>query len=134
NGNTMTIDEVFFDGTRLTIGYSILSEKPLEESYLAGMNVTIDKKTISWAGMDGWETEITPTYRTIISHIDPIDIDVPEKFKLGLIFDGKGGERWKFSIPVKTQSEAKIITINQTQQAGSIGLNISNLEISPVGV
>lgn len=133
NGHTVTIDEVFFDGTRLTLGYSLTSEKPLEEFYLEGMNVTIDGKNFSWGG-NGGETEVTPTYRTGIYHIEPSDIDVPETFKLGLLFEGKGGEQWKFSIPVKTQSEAQIVTINQTQQAGNIGLNISNLEINPVGL
>lgn len=132
-GNTVTIDEVFYDGTRLTVGYSLTSEKPLGEFYLEEMNVTIDGKNFSWIG-NGGDTEMTPTYRTGIYHIEPSDIDVPDQFKLGLSFEGKSGEKWMFSVPVKTQSDAKIVTINQTQQAGSVGLNISNLEISPVGL
>lgn len=133
-GNTITIDEVFFDGTRLTVGYSLTSEEPLEEFYVdPGMKVTIDGKNFSFGGSSG-ETEITPTYRTGIYNIEPSDIEVPEEFKLGLFFEGKGGERWKFSIPVKTQTGAELVTINETQQAGNIGLDISNLEVSPVGL
>ncbi|MDW0111973.1 DUF4179 domain-containing protein [Sporosarcina saromensis] len=133
-GNTITIDEVFFDGTRLTVGYSLTSEKPLGEFYLNnGMNVTIDGKKFSFGG-NSEETEITPTFRRGIYNIEPSDIVVPEEFKLGLSFEGEGGERWKFFIPVNKQSGAKFVTIDETQQVGGVGLNISALEISPVGL
>ncbi|MCG3087446.1 DUF4179 domain-containing protein [Sporosarcina cyprini] len=133
-GNTITIDEVFFDGTRLTVGYSLTSEEPLGEFYLdQGIDFTIDGKKFSFGG-NGGETEITPTYRRGIYNIEPSGIDVPEEFKLGLSFEGKGGERWKFFIPVKTQTGAEFVTIDETQQAGGVGLNISTLEISPVGL
>lgn len=133
-GNTITIDEVFYDGTRLTVSYSLVSEEPLGEFYLdPGVNITIDGKSFSYGGSSG-ETEITPTYRTGIYNIEPADTNVPGKFKLGLFFEGKGGERWKFFIPVKTQSRAELVTINQTQQVGSVVLNIPNLEMSPVGL
>ena len=133
-GNTITIDEVFYDGTRLTIGYSLASEEPLGEFYLGSrMDFTIDGKRVSFGGSSG-ETEITPTYRTGLYNIEPASTDIPEKFTLGLFFEGEGGERWKFSVPVKTQSSAELVTVNHTQQAGGIGLNIPNLEISPVGL
>ena len=107
-GNTITIDEVFYDGTRLTIGYSLASEEPLGEFYLgSGMDFTIDGKRVSFGGSSG-ETEITPTYRTGLYNIEPASTDIPEKFTLGLFFEGEGGERWKFSVPVKTQSSADL--------------------------
>lgn len=135
-GKTITIDEVFYDGTRLTVGYSLVSEEPLGEFYVDhgnGVRFTIDGKNFSYGGTSG-ETEITPTYRTGIYNIEPSDINIPQTFKLGLYFEGKGGEQWEFSIPVKTQSSAEFVAINQTQQAGDVVLNISNLEISPVGL
>lgn len=133
-GITMTIDEVFYDGTRITVGYSLLSEEPLDKFYVdQKTKFTINGKVFSFGGSSG-ETEITPTYRTGIYNIEPSDIDVPEKFKLGLVFEGKGGERWKFSIPVKTHSEAQFVTINETQHVEGVKLTISNLEMSPVGL
>ena len=133
-GNTITIDEVFYDGTRLTVSYSLLSVEPLGEYYLdPAINATINGKNFSFGG-NGGQTEITPTYQTGIYNIEPSGIDVPEKFKLGLFFEGEGGERWKFSIPVKTQTGAEFVPVNHTQQVEGIGLSIPNLEISPVGV
>ena len=134
NGNTITIDEVFYDGTRLTVGYSLESEEPLGEYYLgSGLDFTIDGKSISYGGSSG-ETEITPTYRTAIDNVDVASGELPKKFELGLFFEGKGGERWKFSVPVQEQSGAEFVTINHTQRAGSIDLTVSNLEISPLGL
>ena len=133
-GNTLTIDEVFFDGTRLTVSYSLESEEPLGEYYLgSGMDFTIDGKSISHGGSSG-ETEITPTYRTAIDNVDVGSGELPKQFKLGLVFEGKGGERWKFSMPVHEQSSAELVTINHMQRAGSIDLTVSNLEISPLGL
>ena len=34
NGITITIDEVFYDGTRVTVGYSQQSEEPLDHYYV----------------------------------------------------------------------------------------------------
>ena len=133
-GNTITIDEVFFDGTRLTVSYSLESEEPLGQYYLgSGADITIDRKSISYGGNSG-ETEITPTYRTGIDNIEVASGELPKKFELGLIFEGKGGERWKFSVPVQEQSSAEFVTINHRQEAANIDLTISNLEISPLGL
>lgn len=132
-GNTLTIDEVFYDGTRISVGYSLVSEQPLEKSYIDhATDFKINGKRFSLGGSSG-ETEITSTYRTGIFHIEPSDVDVPKTFKLGLAFEGKGGEKWKFSIPVHTQT-GELIPIHETQQVDDIVLNISNLELSPVGL
>ena len=133
-GNTITIDEVFYDGTRLTIGYSLESKKPLGELYLgSGPDFTVDGKSISHGGSSG-ETEITPTYRTGIANMEAVDTNFSGQFELGLFFEGQGGERWEFSVPVEEKSSAELVTINHTQQAGNIDLAVSDLEISPLGL
>lgn len=133
-GNTtITIDEVFYGDTRFTIGFSLASDEPVDESYLtSGPEFTIDGEFISNAGSYG-ETEITPTYRTGILEIDAFE-EIPESFTLGLIFEGQDGKNWDFSFPITRQADAESIVVDHHEESEGIDLTIPDLKISPAGV
>lgn len=135
-GDTVTIDEVFYDGTRFTVSYSLESQEPLAEHYFftnsGSIDFTIDGKTIDHGGSLG-ETAVTPTYRTGIYEIGAID-DLPKEFNFGLTFTGEDNKKWKFKFPVKAQTDLELVEINHTQTAGSVELSIPDVKIGPGGL
>ncbi|NEU32341.1 DUF4179 domain-containing protein [bacterium LRH843] len=132
-GTAITIDEVFYDETRFSIGFSIESEESLEEYYLSsGPDFTINGETVSWGGSYK-ETEVTPTYRTGLVHVDPLK-KLPENFLLDLTFHGKDGKQWDFSLPIQTQTDVKFVAIDHEQKAGGIDLHVTDVKISPAGL
>jgi len=132
-GTSITLDEVFYDGTRFTIGFSITSEKVIEESYLSsGPEIKINGQAFSNASTYS-ETKISPTHRTGIINIGSLD-DLPEAFTLGVNFTGVDGKQWDFSTPVSMKTEVEYVTINHSQTVKDINLTVSNLEISAAGL
>ncbi|WP_438313393.1 DUF4179 domain-containing protein [Sporosarcina sp. FA9] len=133
-GDTITIDEIFYDGARFTVSYSLETKEPLGENYFehSGPDFTVDGKTVSYSGGLS-ETDVTPTYRTGVFSIDAIT-ELPEEFIFGLHFKSLDNKRWKFKIPVKAQSGVEVVTINHTQKAEGIDLSVSDLKISPAGL
>lgn len=133
-GETVTIDEVFYDGTRFTVSYSFESKEPLGEYYFDPSNIsfTINGKSFDYGGSLG-ETEVTSTYRTGIVELGGIE-DLPEEFNFGIIFKGESNKKWNFKIPVKAQTGVDVVEVNHTQTVGDIELSIPNLKMSPGGL
>lgn len=130
---SITLDEIFYDETRLAIGFSMTSDKPIEEFYLsAGLNITINGKAISYGGSYE-ETEISPTARTGIINIDSLD-DLPETFSLGVTFTGEDGKQWDFSTPISKKSTVQFVAINHTQEVEDVELTVSDVKVSPAGL
>lgn len=130
---SITLEEVYYDETRLAIGFSITSDKPIEEHYLsAGPNITINGKAISY-GSTYKETEITPTARTGIININSFD-DLPETFSLGVTFTGNDGKQWDFSTPISQKSTVQSVAINNTQEVEDVELTVSDVKVSPAGL
>ncbi|ASA24715.1 DUF4179 domain-containing protein [Paenibacillus donghaensis] len=130
---SLTIDEVFYDGTRFTIGYSLQSEKPLTSlNGFSRMDVTVNGKALGFAGGDK-RTELSPSYVAGIFDLDAFD-GLPERFMLGLSFQGEGGKQWDFSLPVSLSGDVTRLAIDHKQEASGIELNISNLKIGPAGI
>ncbi|MFS0577389.1 DUF4179 domain-containing protein [Sporosarcina sp. 179-K 3D1 HS] len=134
-GDTLTINEVFYDETRLTVSYSLETKEPLGELYFTRgfPDVSINGKSPSSYGGSLQETDVTPNYRTGLFSIDA-STDLPDEFTLGLRFEGTDGQRWKFKIPVKAQTNVDVVTLDETQQAGDISLAVTELKISPAGL
>ena len=42
NGKSLTIDELFYDGTRFTFSYSLVSDVPITDNYVIPTGTTID--------------------------------------------------------------------------------------------
>lgn len=130
-GTSLTIDEIFYDGTRFSIGYSLKSEKPMGELHLRP-ELSINGETIGFTGSSK-EDQKSSTYRTgILEFNSPLHL--PEQFTLGLSFDTEDGKRWNFSLPVSTLNQVKSVPINHKQQAGGIDLAVSDLKIGPAGM
>lgn len=100
NGIAVTVDEVLYDDTNITVGIKIESEKELSNEYFgAGMDLKMNGKFLSGSGSYG-EENLSPTIRTGITTFNVTD-DMPNSFELGLILEGKEGEKWEFSTPIK---------------------------------
>lgn len=128
---TLTVDEVFYDGTRFTISYSLESERAHGESYLSsGPDLTINGEPINFsAGYE--ETPVTANFRTGILDI-AVSEDLPEDdFELGLTFHGEDDKRWNFTIPITVHADVTRVAIDHQQQAGGIDLTVSDLKMGP---
>ncbi|BAQ09021.1 hypothetic; protein [Bacillus sp. OxB-1] len=134
-GDTLTINEVFYDETRLTVSYSLETKEPMDESYFTNgfPDIYVNGRSPSSYGGSLEEKDITPTYRTGLFSIDAMT-DLPDEFTLGLKFESEEGQRWKFKIPVKAQSNVDVLAIDETQQAGDVSLSVTELKSSPAGL
>ncbi|WP_025688667.1 DUF4179 domain-containing protein [Paenibacillus zanthoxyli] len=133
-GDSLTINEVFYDGTRLSIGYSLKTEKPMGKAYTnLRTGLTVNGKVQGSFGGEK-QTKITPTYRTGILELDS-PAKLPDRFELGLNLSTEDRQKkWDFTIPVTKQSGTKLIAIGHKQQSGGVDLTVSDLVIGPAGV
>ncbi len=129
NGITITIDEVFYDGTRVTVGYTQESEEPLDNFYIRPKFEVDGKKMVTGT----YIREVTPTFWTNVISIEPYRIELPGKFDLGMNFEGKNGEEWNFSTPVEEQLGVEQVTINHSQQTEGIDLFVESIKIGHTG-
>ncbi|MEK3789050.1 DUF4179 domain-containing protein [Paenibacillus sp. FSL K6-1230] len=132
DGSSMTINEVFYDGIRLSVAYSLVSQQPLDWDAQLRTDITVNgKETFFNRGQT--RTEITPTYHVGIIDIDP-PADLPDQFELGLLFHEGENRQWKFNIPVIMQTDTQLITVNHKQRVADIELNVANIKSSAAGM
>lgn len=131
DGSTITIDEVYYDGTRFTIGYSLESETTLGDVQLSP-RFFVDGEPFG-SMMQIELDDITPTLRTEL-----VNINAPENgstaFQLDVTIQSSDDKQWDFSIPVSTKTNTKLVTIDHQQEAGGFTLSAPDLKISPAGV
>ncbi|MGG4443613.1 DUF4179 domain-containing protein [Brevibacillus fortis] len=133
DGHAITVNEVYYDGTRFTIGYTLETKQAVGEHYLGSSpDLTVNGKAFGYAGSSK-HTQITPTLATGIVDIDAIN-GLPEAFKLGLSFHGEDGKQWSFSLPISSRTDTKRIPIHHQQQAGVIDLTVSDITMGPAGL
>ncbi len=134
NGISVTIDEVLYDASNITVGLTIDSEKKLSDYYLgAGPNFTINGKNPKVSSGGYGEKVVSPTVRTGIARFD-VKEDMPDSFEMGLTLEGKEGEKWEFSVPVKKITNTIDVPVNHQQQAEGIQLDVSKISLSPSGI
>lgn len=127
----ITIDEVYYDGTRFTIGYSSESKQPIGENQLPSPRLSIKGEPIGSSATIELN-DISPTVQTQLLNIHAPDL--PKKFDLDLIFQQEEGEQIDFTIPISTQTDTKLVAISNSQEIAGFTLEVSNLKISPAGV
>ncbi|NRS50357.1 DUF4179 domain-containing protein [Brevibacillus sp. HB2.2] len=133
DGHAITVNEVYYDGTRFTIGYTLETKQAVGEHYLGSSpDLTVNGKAFGYAGSSK-HTQITPTLATGIVDIDAIN-GLPEEFKLGLSFHGEDGKQWNFSLPIISRTDTKRIAINHQQKAGGIDLTVPDITMGPAGL
>lgn len=122
----LTIEEAFYNGIRLTISYSITSETPLETSYFSlSPSFKIDNRDYQALTLRA-ENDITPTYHTGFLDVE-IEQELPDQFTLDLVFGGRDGKRWDFSIPIQAATDVETIKLNHQQQVAGINLTITEV-------
>lgn len=129
---TLTIDEVFYDGTRFTLSYSLESEKPMSEDYIDSMNFIIDGNHIAY-GISNEITDSTSTHHKGIVTIDSTK-NLPETFSLNVMFIGKEDDKWEFSLPIHTQTNVKTIMTNYEQEVAGVRLSVTDIIHGPAGL
>ncbi len=133
NGISVTVDEVLYDDTNITVGFKIESDKELSNEYFgAGMDLKMNGKFLSGSGSYG-EENLSPTVRTGITTYNVAD-NMPSSFELGLTLEGQEGEKWEFSTPIKKIVDIVHLPVNHQQQAEGIQLDVSRVSLSPSGV
>jgi len=101
NGISVTIDEVLYDESNITVGFTIDSEKELSIDYFgAGLKFTINGANPEASSASFGKKVTGPTVHTVIARFDVKD-QMPDSFEMGLILEGKEGEKWEFTVPVK---------------------------------
>lgn len=134
NGISVTVDEVLYDASNITVGLTIDSEKELSAEYFgAGFDFTINGESPETSSGSYGEKVISPTVRTGIARFD-VKENMPDSFELGLSLNGKEGEEWKFTVPVKRISDTIYVPVNHQQQAEGIQLDVSKISFSPSGI
>ncbi|GEM_PF-554518 len=134
NGISVTVDEVLYDESTITVGITIDSEKELSEHYFgAGLNFTINGKNPEVSSGTYGEKVLSPTVRTGIARFD-VKEGMPDSFEMGLLLEGEGGEKWEFIVPVKKITNTIYVPVHHQQQAEGIQLDVSNISFSPSGI
>lgn len=134
NGITISLKEIFYDGTRFNVSYSIVSEKPIVEQYIELAGYKIDKQVIP--GSIGIKNMIeTPTEKVGFLQIDPYwkDNSKPEALNLELAFKGQTGEQWSFTHSVTKQTN-KEIDIGHSEKRGEFRFTVNKVILSPGGL
>ena len=130
---TITIDEVYYDGTRFTMGYSFEAEQPfVDTGQLPLPKVSMKGEPIGFGSSTIDHNDVSPTVQTNLLNINAPDL--PQEFDLDLTFQQEDGEKVDFTIPMHTQTNTKLVTIDDSRAVGSFTLEVSNLKISPAGV
>jgi len=134
NGISVTIDEVLYDESNITVGYTIDSEKELSIEYFgAGLEFTINGANPVANSASFGKKVVGPTVQTVIARFDVKD-QMPDSFKMGLMLEGKEGEKWEFTVPVKKITNTIYVPVNYQQQAEGIQLDVSKISLSPSGI
>ena len=129
---SLTIEEVFYDGTRFTLSYSLESEKTVSEAYINSMDFTVNGERIAY-GVMHQITDSIPTHHTGIVMIDTLE-DLPKEFPLHVVFKGVGGEKWEFLLPIHTNTNVETIVTNYEQKVAGIHLFVTDIINGPAGL
>ncbi|MBT2682335.1 DUF4179 domain-containing protein [Bacillus sp. ISL-37] len=131
NGITLTINEVFYDGTRLTLGYTQESLLPLGE--LERPVIKVDGKEINFSSGYSGEFLTPQKYKGVID-ITPTE-ELPEEFEMEVRIDAVGlvPGNWSFKFPVKQSNEVTVIRPSMVNQVDGAEISLSSLKIGPAG-
>ncbi|WP_232696715.1 DUF4179 domain-containing protein [Brevibacillus daliensis] len=132
-GTALTVTELFYEGSKITIGYSFETKKQLSDDHHLGVEIKINNESVSYSGGQK-EQQIDPNHRTGLIDFELRGNDVKDKFDLGLAFTGENGEKWEFTLPVQAHTNIKTVAIDTKQTVNGNNVTISDLKISPAGL
>lgn len=131
NGITLTMNEIFYDGTRLTFGYTQESIFAIGE--LESPNIKVNGKEINFSsGFSG--SFVTPQKYKGIIDINPTE-ELPEEFEISIRIDAIGlvPGKWEFNFPVKQSNEVTVIRPEKVIMIDKAEVKISSLKLGPAG-
>ncbi|PTL22201.1 MAG: DUF4179 domain-containing protein [Shouchella clausii] len=129
NGVAVTLEELLYDQTRISVGFTVKSDEPLtEEDYNFTLQPAINGKLSS--GFSGSEEiqQISANERKHIYEFEAKELD-SDSFKLGLILENGNGDTYYFSETVDSL-DSNQIAVNASQQAEGIELHVESLSLS----
>ncbi|WP_214484830.1 DUF4179 domain-containing protein [Bacillus sp. SM2101] len=131
NGVTLTINELFYDGTRLTLGYT--QESLFTFGELERPTIEVNGKDINFStGSSG--QFITPQKYQGYIEIQPTE-ELPEEFEIKLKFDAVGivPGKWEFKFPVQQSSQVKVFKPQEVKIIEQAEVKLSSLKLGPAG-
>ncbi|MFJ7931241.1 DUF4179 domain-containing protein [Peribacillus sp. NPDC096448] len=130
---SLTIKDIFFDGTRLSISY--IQEFPNKWDDLGELELKVNGKEINFGDGRTGEFLSDNQYAGVIN-IEPTE-ELPDSFDLsiGLNNIGKVKGNWNFEIPVtKSKEEVKTIQSNKTMGYKDTKMTVKTVKIGPAGI
>lgn len=131
NGVTLTMNEIFYDGTRLTFG--LTHESLLAIGDIERPTILVNGKEINFSsGSSG--KYITPSKYEAIMNISPTE-ELPEEFDMKIIIDAVGlmPGNWEFEFPVKQSNEVTVIRPNITNVIYDAKVTVESVKLGPAG-
>lgn len=131
NGITLTMNEIFYDGTRLTFGYTHESLFALGE--LEKPTIEVNGKEINFSS--GYSGDfITPQKYKGIMNINPTE-ELPAEFELKMRIDAVGlvPGKWEFKFPVKQSNEVTVIKSKDVKIINDAEVKVGSLKLGPAG-
>lgn len=131
SGITLTMNEIFYDGTRLTFGYTQESLFAIGE--LERPTIEVNGKEINFSSSYSGDFVTPQKYKGIID-ITPTE-DLPEEFDMKMRIDAVGliPGKWEFDFPVKQSNEVTVIRPQELKMIEGAEVKISSLKIGPAG-
>lgn len=131
NGITLTINEVFYDGTRLTIGYTQESLFAIGE--LERPTIEVNEKEINFSSAYSGDFITPQKYKGVID-ITPTE-ELPEQFQMKIRIDAVGviPGKWEFDFPMKQSSKVKVVRPNEMKLISDAEVTIESLKLGPAG-
>lgn len=130
---SLTIQDIFFDGTRLSISY--IQEFPNQLRHLGELKLKVDGKEINFGDSRTGEILSDNQYAGVIN-IRPTE-ELPDSFDLsiGLKEIGNVKGEWNFEIPVKkSKEEVKTIKSMKTKIYKDTTLTVKTVKVGPAGI
>lgn len=131
NGITLTMNEVFYDGTRLTFGYT--HEALFAIGELERPTIEVNGKEINFSS--GYSGDfITPVKYKGTIDITPTE-ELPEEFELKMRIDAVGliPGKWEFEFPVKQSNQVTVIRPAEVITLEEAEVKLTTIKLGPAG-
>ncbi|WP_375090926.1 DUF4179 domain-containing protein [Peribacillus sp. RS7] len=131
NGITLTINEIFYDGTRLTFGFT--QESLFADGQIEHPTIEVNGKEINFSS--GYSGDfVTPQKYKGTMDITPTE-ELPEEFDMQMRIDAVGliPGKWEFNFPVKQSNEVTVIRPQEVKTIEGAEIEISSLKVGPAG-
>lgn len=131
NGITLTMNEIFYDGTRLTFGYTQESLFAIGE--LERPTIVVNGKEINFSSSYSGNFVTPQKYKGVID-INPTE-ELPEEFNIKIRIDAVGPipGKWEFEFPVKQSNEVTVIRPQEVKMIEQAEVQITSLKLGPAG-